>query len=60
MEPTTGLELLKSIRSDELTKSFFFIMITAKSKIENIMAAMMPGFLIILSSLLTLLRLKIS
>ncbi|MBI1954026.1 MAG: response regulator [Proteobacteria bacterium] len=43
MEPMTGLELLKSIRSDELTRSLPFIMITAESKTENVMAARDAG-----------------
>lgn len=44
MEPMTGLELLKKIRaSSEAFKSVPFIMITAESKTENVVAAKQAG-----------------
>ncbi len=36
MEPMTGLELLRHVRSDEKLKRIPFIMVTAESKIENV------------------------
>jgi len=43
MEPMTGLELLKSVRSDPKLKDTPFIMVTAESKPENIIAAKQAG-----------------
>ena len=43
MEPMTGLQLLKEIRSDGRLKDTPFIMITAESKTENVVAAKEAG-----------------
>jgi two-component system chemotaxis response regulator CheY len=43
MEPMTGLQLLKEVRSDPKTKTLPFIMITAESKSENVVAAKQAG-----------------
>lgn len=43
MEPMTGYELLKQMRADEKLKSLPFIMVTAESKTENIIAAKQAG-----------------
>jgi two-component system chemotaxis response regulator CheY len=43
MEPMTGLQLLKEVRADEKLKSMPFIMITAESKTENVVAAKQAG-----------------
>ena len=43
MEPMTGYELLKQMRADEKLKSMPFIMVTAESKTENIIAAKQAG-----------------
>jgi two-component system chemotaxis response regulator CheY len=43
MEPMTGLQLLKEIRSDPKTKDLPFIMVTAESKTENVIAAKQAG-----------------
>ncbi|MBY0408193.1 MAG: response regulator [Rickettsiales bacterium] len=43
MEPMTGLELLKHVRADEKLKSIPFIMVTAESKPENVIAAKQAG-----------------
>lgn len=43
MVPMTGLELLKKIRADEQLKALPFIMITAESKPENVIAAKQAG-----------------
>ncbi len=43
MEPMTGLELLKHVRANEATKAVPFIMITAESKTENVVAAKQAG-----------------
>lgn len=43
MEPMTGIELLKTVRSDDSTKSVPFIMVTAESKPENVIAAKDAG-----------------
>ncbi|MBM3557548.1 MAG: response regulator [Alphaproteobacteria bacterium] len=43
MHPMTGLQLLKEIRSDENLKTTPFIMITAESKTENVIAAKQAG-----------------
>jgi two-component system chemotaxis response regulator CheY len=43
MDPMTGLQLLKEVRSDERLKRTPFIMITAESKTENVIAAKQAG-----------------
>ena len=43
MEPMTGLQLLKEVRSDIKLKSVPFIMVTAESKTENVVAAKEAG-----------------
>jgi two-component system chemotaxis response regulator CheY len=43
MEPMTGLELLKLVRADSLLKATPFIMVTAESKTENVVAAKAAG-----------------
>ena len=43
MEPMTGLQLLKEVRADIKLKSTPFIMVTAESKTENVVAAKEAG-----------------
>ena len=43
MEPMSGLDLLKSIRTGSRNKDVPFIMITAESKTENVIAAKQAG-----------------
>ena len=43
MEPMTGLQLLKEVRADSRLKALPFIMITAESKTENVVAARAAG-----------------
>ena len=43
MEPVTGLDLLEQVRSDGNMKGTPFIMITAESKAENVIAAKEAG-----------------
>jgi two-component system chemotaxis response regulator CheY len=43
MEPMTGYELLKEIRSDDGLLKTPFIMVTAESKTENVIAAKKAG-----------------
>ena len=43
MEPMSGLELLKQIRAGNENKNVPFIMITAESKTENVIAAKQAG-----------------
>jgi two-component system chemotaxis response regulator CheY len=43
MEPMTGYELLKEVRSDSLLSRTPFIMVTAESKTENVVAAKKAG-----------------
>jgi len=43
MEPMTGLELLKQVRASEKLKNIPFIMVTAESKPENVIAAKQAG-----------------
>jgi two-component system chemotaxis response regulator CheY len=43
MEPMTGLELLKNVRAEEALKTIPFIMVTAESKTENVVAAKQAG-----------------
>src|SRR5690554_3491230 len=43
MEPMTGLQLLREVRADSRLKDLPFIMITAESKSENVIAAKEAG-----------------
>lgn len=43
MEPMTGYELLKEVRTDESLSRTPFIMVTAESKTENVIAAKKAG-----------------
>ena len=43
MEPMTGLQLLKEVRTDNSLKDIPFIMVTAESKTENVIAAKQAG-----------------
>lgn len=43
MEPMTGIQLLKEVRADEKLKTLPFIMVTAESKTENVVAAKEAG-----------------
>ncbi len=43
MEPMTGLQLLKEVRADAKLAHIPFIMITAESKTENVIAAKQAG-----------------
>ena len=43
MEPMTGYDLLKEVRADEQLKPLPFIMVTAESKTENVVAAKKAG-----------------
>ncbi|MGQ0664507.1 MAG: response regulator [Pseudomonadota bacterium] len=43
MEPMTGLQLLREVRTDVKLKNTPFIMITAESKTENVVAAKQAG-----------------
>jgi two-component system chemotaxis response regulator CheY len=43
MEPMTGLQLLREVRSDGALKHIPFIMVTAESKTENVIAAKEAG-----------------
>lgn len=43
MEPMTGLELLKRVRSDASLAQIPFIMVTAEAKTENVVAAKKAG-----------------
>jgi two-component system, chemotaxis family, chemotaxis protein CheY len=43
MAPMTGLELLQEVRQDPRLKNLPFIMITAESKTENVVAAKQAG-----------------
>lgn len=43
MEPMTGYELLKEVRADDKMKGTPFIMITAESKTDNVIAAKKAG-----------------
>ena len=43
MEPMTGIELLREVRGDGKLKHIPFIMITAESKAENVIAAKEAG-----------------
>jgi two-component system chemotaxis response regulator CheY len=43
MEPMTGLQLLREVRADPKLKATPFIMVTAESKSENVIAAKEAG-----------------
>jgi two-component system chemotaxis response regulator CheY len=43
MEPMSGYELLKAVRANERTRKMPFIMVTAESKTENVVAAKQAG-----------------
>jgi two-component system chemotaxis response regulator CheY len=43
MEPMTGYELLQQVRASDTLKSTPFIMVTAESKTENVIAAKKAG-----------------
>ena len=43
MEPMTGIELLREVRASDNLKHIPFIMITAESKTENVIAAQQAG-----------------
>ena len=43
MQPVTGLDLLQQVRADEKLARIPFIMVTAESKVENIVAAKQAG-----------------
>ncbi len=43
MEPMTGLQLLREVRADPKVKDTPFIMVTAESKSENVIAAKEAG-----------------
>lgn len=43
MQPMTGYELLQKVRADDSLKSLPFVMVTAESKVENVVAARQAG-----------------
>ena len=43
MQPMTGLQLLQEVRADGRLKGLPFIMVTAESKTENVVAAKQAG-----------------
>jgi two-component system chemotaxis response regulator CheY len=43
MQPMTGLQLLQEIRADSKLRTLPFIMVTAESKAENVIAAKQAG-----------------
>jgi two-component system chemotaxis response regulator CheY len=43
MEPMSGLDLLKAVRGDGQLKGIPFIMVTAESKVENVVIAKQAG-----------------
>ena len=43
MQPMTGFELLKQVRANDHFKSIPFVMVTAESKAENVVAARKAG-----------------
>lgn len=43
MQPMTGYELLQKVRADDGLKSLPFVMVTAESKVENVIAARQAG-----------------
>ena len=43
MEPMTGLQLLREVRADNALNHMPFIMVTAESKVENVLSAKEAG-----------------
>ena len=43
MQPMTGYELLQNVRADDALKKLPFVMVTAESKVENVVAARNAG-----------------
>jgi two-component system, chemotaxis family, chemotaxis protein CheY len=43
MEPMTGYDLLREVRADDKLKTMKFIMVTAESKTDNVVAAKKAG-----------------
>jgi len=43
MEPMSGFELLQAVRADDALKDLPFILVTAESKTENVIAAKQAG-----------------
>jgi two-component system chemotaxis response regulator CheY len=43
MQPMTGLQLLQEVRADAKLKNIPFIMVTAESKVDNVIAAKQAG-----------------
>lgn len=43
MQPMTGYELLQHVRADEILRATPFLMVTAESKLENVVAAKKAG-----------------
>lgn len=43
MQPMTGYELLQHVRADEILRPTPFLMVTAESKLENVVAAKKAG-----------------
>ena len=43
MQPMSGFELLEAVRADERTRLLPFVMVTAESKVENVVAARQAG-----------------
>jgi two-component system chemotaxis response regulator CheY len=43
MEPMTGFDLLKHVRANDATATTPFILVTAESKPENVLAAQKAG-----------------
>jgi len=43
MEPMTGLDLVKAVRNDQTLNDTPFIMVTAESKLENVVTAKLAG-----------------
>jgi two-component system, chemotaxis family, chemotaxis protein CheY len=43
MEPMSGFELLQKVRAEDALKTLPFIMVTAESKTENVVAAKQAG-----------------
>jgi two-component system chemotaxis response regulator CheY len=43
MEPVTGLDLVKAVRSDDKLSDTPFVMVTAESKPENVITAKLAG-----------------
>lgn len=43
MQPMSGFDLLKAVRAEEATKATPFVLVTAESKVENVVAARQAG-----------------